>query len=57
VAIGVNGVVWIKSDDVQSTVIIRNAIINASSGQFTDLEIDVMIEKLVAVSKARIQND
>jgi exosome complex RNA-binding protein Rrp4 len=57
VAIGVNGIVWIKSTDVQSTVIIRNALTNASSGQFSDLEIEIMIEKLVAIAKSRIHEE
>lgn len=56
VAVGVNGIVWIKSSDVVSSVVIRNSILNASSGRFSELEVEIMIERLVVASKSRKQH-
>ena len=52
-AIGANGLVWVKATDVRATIVIRNAIINAASGLLNDVEIEIMVDRLVAMSSAR----
>lgn len=44
VAIGMNGLIWIKSQDNMITVIIRNAILN--SQYISDNEIEAMVDEL-----------
>eukprot|EP01035_Chromulina_nebulosa_P017715 gene17715-23307_t len=45
VAVGVNGVVWFKSDSISHTIIIRNAIINGEA--IEDNQIASYIDKLI----------
>lgn len=44
VAIGMNGLIWIKSKEVLHTVVIRNAILNSEF--LNDIQSEAMIEKL-----------
>ena len=55
VAVGVNGLVWIKSSDCFATVIVRNAILNAE-----DLDVahtEAMVDRLLVLVAARKRSD
>ena len=55
ITIGVNGIVWIKSNNVKETIIIRNILLNAENLNNNEIEIEAMIETILQKSlKLRI---
>lgn len=51
VAIGINGAVWLRCDDVVHSILIRNAILNCEA--LGDNQVDAMVEHLLAISMQR----
>ena len=53
IAIGLNGVVWVKSSDVLQTLLVKNAITNCDKLRLDDFETEAMAEALVKQFKKR----
>ena len=51
VAIGMNGLIWIKSKEILHTVVIRNAILNSEF--LNDIQSEAMVEKLCAFMRQK----
>ena len=46
IAIGLNGVVWVKADEYINSIVLRNAIVNAEQLWEDDSMTEAMVEKL-----------
>jgi exosome complex RNA-binding protein Rrp4 len=52
VAVGMNGVIWIRCPSNHlDTIIIRNAILN--SQHLDDLQCEAMVDKIISISKTK----
>lgn len=53
VAIGLNGVVWVRSSETLHTLLVKNAILNCDKMKLDDTQTEAMTEALVKQFKKR----